>query len=150
MIKDPKLNLANKIKDNLKDTDPRTWMKHIKALGKANHNDENHSWKFTNEDKSDPVLTDEIADYFAGISYHFLPLNWEYLDIIPPGCPFVSEVPCLPLEYEVYQLLKRAKITCSVPHDLPVKFVRNFIFKTCNTLIYFKYCGRSISNPMED
>ena len=52
----------------------------------------------------------------------------ELSPFIPPqNVPFASEVPCFPEEYQVYQLPNQAKKTSSVPHDLPIPFLKEFL-----------------------
>ena len=128
MSKSSKLNFAENFGSNLKDTDPRNWMKMMKKLGRASHELENDTWHFENEMKSDQQLTNEIATFFAGISGTFHPLDRAlFPNIVQVGSPFVSEVPCFPQEHEVYTLLKSSKKTCSVPHDLPIPLLREFL-----------------------
>ena len=62
---------------NLKDKDPRTWMVSMKKLGQANHEKENDTWSFTNEEKTDQELTNEISEYFAEISGNFTSINYD-------------------------------------------------------------------------
>ena len=113
---------------NIKDKDPRTWMVSMKKLGQANHENENVAWSFTNEQKTDQELTDEISNYFAEISGNFTPIDRSLIPSIPQtNSPFVSEVPCFPQEHEVYTLLKKSKKTSSVPNDLPIQFLKEFL-----------------------
>ena len=128
LVKKAKTNFAETFISNLKDKDPKTWMSSMKKLGVANHEKENIFWHFVDETKTDQQLTDEIANYFADISAHFTPINRALIPFIPqPYSPFVSEVPCFPDEHEVYQLLKQSKKTSSVPHDLPIPIVKEFL-----------------------
>ena len=83
-------------------------------LGKASFVGEQSSWHFANETKTDEELTDEMADYFANISNDFPPVDPSLLVLPTPGADFVSEVPCLPSEHEVYTVLKTSKKTSSV------------------------------------
>ena len=123
-----KRNFAEKFVPDLKHKDPKTWMKSIKKLGKANHERENEPWHFQNEQKNDQELTNEIADFFASISSNFTPICREYFPLIPPpNAPFVSEVNDTPEEHEVYAILTSAKKTSSVPHDFPIPFVKEFL-----------------------
>ena len=81
-----------------------------------------------NEVKTNQELTDEIAHYFADISGNFVPIDRSLIPCItPPDAPFVSEVNCFPEEHEVYTLLKSSKKTASVPHDLPIVFIKEFL-----------------------
>ena len=127
MVKIAKRNFADNFITNLKDTDPATWMKRMDKLGKASFLGDQSSWHFLNETKSNQELTDEMADYFAKISNDFQPVDPSLLDLPPPGADFVSEVPCLPDEHEVYSVLKSSKKTSSVPHDFPTTFVKEFL-----------------------
>ena len=128
LIQKAKTDFATSFISNLKDKDPKTWMSSMKKLGKANHEKDHDTWHFVDEDKSDQVLTDEIAEYFADISGNFTPLKRALFPFIPfPNSPFVSEVPCFPQEHEIYDLLKHAKKTSSVPHDLPIPFLKEFL-----------------------
>ena len=128
LCKVAKKTLAESFITNLKDKDPRTWMANMKKLGQANHDKDNDTWHFVNEVKTNQELTDDIADYFADISSNFTPIKPELIPSIPPpNAPFVSEVPCLPEEHQVYQILKNAKKTASVPNDLPIAFLKEFL-----------------------
>ena len=140
-----KKHFADTFIANMKDKDPRSWMANMKKLGQSNHEKENDSWHFLNEVKSDQELTDEISDYFAEISGHFIPINRSLLPFIPlPHSPFVSEVPCFPEEHEVYQILKSSKKTASVPNDLPISFLKEFLPELSKP-IHDIYC-KSISS----
>ena len=46
---------------DLKETDPSTWMKKMKHLGKANHEIGDDNWQFVDEQKDDQTLTEELA-----------------------------------------------------------------------------------------
>ena len=128
LCKEAKNDFAAKFITNLKNKDPRSWMSSMKKLGKANHEKENDAWHFVNEEKSDQELTDEISHYFAEISGHFTPIDRTLLPFIPlPYSPFVSDVSCFPEEHEVFQLLKQSKKTASVPSDLPIPFLNEFL-----------------------
>ena len=96
-------------------------------LGKASFQGDVSGWHFLNENKTDQQLTDEMSDYFAGISNSFPPVNPSFLELVPPGAHFVSEVNCLPTELEVFETLKASKVTSSVPNDLPTAFVKEFL-----------------------
>ena len=127
MVRIAKKNFSENFISNLKDTDPSTWMKRMNKLGLASFQKENTGWQFLNEVKPDQILTDEMADYFANISKDFTPVDPSLLDLVPPNADFVSEVPCLPREHEVFDVLKLAKKTSSVPSDLPTTFVKEFL-----------------------
>ena len=68
-----------------------------------------------------------MTDFFANISNGFTPVDSSLLDLVPPGAPFVTEVPCLPSELEIFTVLKDSKKTSSVPHDFPTTFVKEFL-----------------------
>ena len=128
LCKIAKKTFAESFITNLKDKDPRTWMTKMKKLGQANHEKDNDTWHFINEVKTNQELTDEIADYFADISSNFTPINGELIPSIPsPNVPFVSDVPCFPDEHQVYQILRKAKKTASVPNDFPITFLKEFL-----------------------
>ena len=128
LCKTSKNKFSSSFITNLKDVDPRTWMTKMKKLGQANHEKENDTWHFVNEVKTNQELTDEIAHYFADISGNFVPIDRSLIPCItPPDAPFVSEVNCFPEEHEVYALLKSSKKTASVPHDLPIVFIKEFL-----------------------
>ena len=81
-----------------------------------------------NEVHSYQELCDEISEYFADISGSFAALDRSLLPCIPPpDAPFVSEVESIPQEHEIYALLKSSKKTASVPHDLPIPFLKEFL-----------------------
>ena len=113
--------------NSLKDSDPKSWMKKIKDLGKANHELSDENWQFVDEQKDNQTLTDELADYFTNINSHMSPIDRSKIDITPVCAPFVSEVNCFPLVHEIYDILRRSKQTCSVPHDIPLKIVKEFL-----------------------
>lgn len=117
----------NNFVDCLKDSDPKTWMKKIKHLGKANHEITDDNWQFIDENKDNQTLTEELADYFSNINSHMTPIDRSKLILTPPGAPFASEVNCFPLQVEIYTLLKKSKQTCSVPNDIPIKIVKEFL-----------------------
>ena len=99
-----------------------------------------------NEEKSDQQLTDEIADYFSNISAHFPPINFELIDCPPPLSDFVSDVNCYPNEHEIHMILNQTKKTCSVPNDIPLKIVREFLPELTKpiTMIYYKSIGEGM------
>ena len=113
--------------DCLKDSDPKTWMKRIKNIGKANHELGEENWQFVDEVKDNQTLTEELANYFSDINAHMAPLDRTKITLTPPGAPFVSEVNCFPTEEEIYSLLKKSKQTCSVPNDIPIKILKEFL-----------------------
>ena len=143
LCKSAKNDFANNFITNLKDKDPKTWMAAMKRLSKANHDKETETWHFVNEVKSNQELCDDIADYFADISGNFPPLNPALLPLIPePYSPFVSEVNCIPEQFEIYLLLKGSKKSASVPHDFPIPFVKEFLPELTKPIhqIYCQWC----------
>ena len=59
---------------------------------------------------------------------NFVPIDRSLIPCItPPDAPFVSEVNCFPEDHKVYTLLKSSKKTASVPHDLPIVFIKEFL-----------------------
>ena len=79
-----------------------------------------------------------MANYFQGISNHFTPLDLSKLNITPPNVPFVSEVPCFSKDYELYELVKGAKKTFSVPGDISPKIFSGMLpafIKPINAII---------------
>ena len=99
----------------------------MNKLGRASFENEHTSWRFQSEHLSDQEITDEIADFFANISNDFTPVDPSLLHLPPPGAAFVSEVPCLPTEEEVYKLHTASKKTASVPKDFPITFLKEFL-----------------------
>ena len=126
LIKTAKNNFSKNFVSNLRQSDPKTWMKNMKNLGQSTF-EENTHWQFVDEEKDDLTLTNEIAEYFADISKNFVPVDETLLPIIPLGLEFISDVNCLPTEYEIYHLLKNSKKTCSVPRDIPVRIINEFL-----------------------
>ena len=131
-------HLAEKAKDNLKkdfvedlrNTDPKMWMKNMKRLGRAHYEKETVNWKFENEISDDQTLTDDLCSYFSGISNHFHPLDRSKLHpsiVVPPNAAFVSEVNCHLIDHEVYKVIKNQKKTFSVPADIHPKIVAEFL-----------------------
>ena len=128
LCKTAKNNFATSFITGLRNKNPRTWMSNMKKLGRANHEKESDTWSFVNELKSNQELTNEISQYFAEISGHFTPIDRALIPFIPlPNSPFVSEVSCFPLEHEIFDLLSHSKKTASVPHDLPIPFIKEFL-----------------------
>ena len=77
---------------SLKVTDPKTRMKKIKDLGKANHEISDDNWQFIDEHKDNQTLTEDIAEYFATINTHMTPIDRSKNVIPPPHAPFVCEL----------------------------------------------------------
>ena len=127
MVKVAKNKFSENLITNLKYTDPSSWMKRMNKLGLASFQGENDGWHFETETKSDQILTDEMADYFANISKDFKPVDPSLLGIVPPGADFVSEVNCIPSEHKIFDVLQAAKKTSSVPNDLPSAFLKEFL-----------------------
>ena len=128
LCKSAKKDFADNFITNMKDKDPKTWISSLKKLGRANHEKDVGTWQFLNEAKTNQELCDEISHYFADISGSFAALDRSLLPFIPPpNAPFVSEVECFPHEHEIYSLLKSSKKTASVPYDLPVTFLKEFL-----------------------
>ena len=126
-VKKAKRNFSKNFVTNLRKTDPRNWMASLKKLGKTSSENTNTTWRFIDESKNDQTLTEEISTYFANISAHFVPVDRTLLPIVQIGGDFVSEVNCLPLEHEIYMLLKTSKKTCAVPRDIPLKILNEFL-----------------------
>ena len=127
MVKAAKRNFSENFITSLKHTDPSTWMKRMSKLGLASFQTDSGGWQFETEHKSDQVLTNEMADYFANISNGFQPVDTSLINLVPPQAPFVSEVDCIPSEHEVYSVIKATKKTSSVPNDFPAAFLREFL-----------------------
>ena len=106
MCKAAKTSFANKFITDLKNKDPRSWMTAMKKLRRASHEVDNDKWHFKNETKSDQDITNEISEFFAKISNNFTPVDRCLLPLIPPlYSPFVSEVPNIPEEPEIFHYL---------------------------------------------
>ena len=127
MIKKAKQNFSENFVTNLKETVPATWMKRMKRLGKASFETKHSGWQFQSEHLNDQELTEEMVQYFANISNEFSPVNPNLLNLVPPRADFVSEVPCIPAEHEVFSILKSSKKSSSVPLDFPTKIVTEFL-----------------------
>ena len=123
MVRRLKIDANEAFTDEMLKKDPRTWMSKMKKLIRASHEREQGCWSLENEVKSEQELTDDVVNYFQGISNHFTPLDRSKLNITPPNAPFVSEVPCFSEDYELYELVKGAKKTFSVPDDIPPKIL---------------------------
>ena len=114
--------------EGLYQTEPRTWMQRMKRLGKGPDENNKDSFQITNQiGKTDQEQAEAIAEFFANISANFEPINRQYFDILPPSAPFCSSVPCFPQEYEIYQILSLSKKTSSVPGDIPMKILTEFL-----------------------
>ena len=100
----------------------------MKALGKSPDEVSNHTYVLGNEDgKSPEEVAEEIANYFADISANFEPINRNNFHLTPPLSPFTSSVPCFPLEYEIYNLMKKSKKTSGFPGDVPIKILCEYL-----------------------
>ena len=100
----------------------------MKRLGKGPDETDKNRFSFQDEEgKSDGQIAEEIATFFSDISANFEPINRSYFKLTPPGAPFVSDVHCLPEYHEVYAILRRSKKTSSVPGDLPIKILKEFL-----------------------
>ena len=111
----------------LKDSDPKTWMKKIKNISNANHEIGEDNWQFVDEVKDNQTLAEELADYFSDINAHMAPVDRTKITLTPPSAPFVPEVNCFPTQDEIYTLLRKSKQTCSVPNDIPIKILKEFL-----------------------
>ena len=123
MTRNSKKQINEKFTSDMLNSDPKTWMMKMKKLGRAHHEIEKGGWKFENEEKSDMELTEDMATYFQSISNHLTPIDRNMFEITPKNAPFVSEVPCVAEDYEIYELIKGAKKTFSVPGDIPSKIL---------------------------
>ena len=99
----------------------------MNKLGKASFAPDTNGWKFVDEKSDDQTLTNEMATYFSNISKNFTPVDGTLLPVYPAGGDFVSDVVCYPHEHEVYEVLKTSKKTCSLPRDIPLKVLNNFL-----------------------
>ena len=127
MTRDSKKEINNKFTTDMLMTDPRTWMMRMKKLGKAHHEKDQGGWKFETEEKPDQELAENMATYFQNISNHLTPINRNMFEITPANAPFVSEVPCVVEDYEIYDLIKGAKKTFSVPGDISPKILKEML-----------------------
>ena len=152
-IKKAKKKLAEGFMDNIKDSDPKTWMSKMNKLGRAAYENNSSDWKFVNETKDDIELTEDIAEHFAKISRDFHPIDRNLLPIPDIHENFVSEVNCFPEEFEVFELMKKAKKTSSVPHGSSHIYpsgISSNSSQTNNQHYVYKYIPRSLSIPLED
>ena len=104
MTGNSKRQINEKFTSDMLNSDPKTWMMKMKKLGRAHHEIEQGGWKFENEEKSDMELTEDMATYFQSISNHLTPIDRNMFEITPKNAPFVSEVPCVAEDYEIYEL----------------------------------------------
>ena len=110
MCKTSKNNYYTNFIEGLKQTEPRTWMQRMKKLGKGPEGNNKDSFEITDQmGKTDLEITEGIATFFSNISANYEPINRSYFDILPPGAPFCSSVPCFPLEHEIYEILSKSK-----------------------------------------
>ena len=100
IVSKAKINFSKNFISNLKNVDPKNWMKSMKKLGKSSFEPDTSKWKFVDEVGDDQTLTNEMAAYFSNISKNFTPVNRSLLPVLPPGSDFVSEVNCYPQEHE--------------------------------------------------
>ena len=76
MCKAAQTNYYQSFIKNLRITEPRTWMKRMKNLGRGPDEVDNNQFHFPDENcKSDLQIADEIGDYFANISANFEPID---------------------------------------------------------------------------
>ena len=108
-----------------------SWLKHVKRLT-ARPGDQSSS-TFTLPQHVEDGLTalessNQICEFFSSISQEYTPLNIESLPAHVQAK--LAHDPCSHphlADHVVYEGLKRGKKTCSVPGDLPVKILNEFL-----------------------
>ena len=103
-------------------------MKRIAARPGDQHTSSFYLPKHVEDNLSALESSNRICEFFSSISQEYSPLNVETL---PEHVRLkLTNDPCshpnLP-DHEVYEGLKKGKITCSVPGDLPVRIVQEFL-----------------------
>ena len=68
-----------------------------------------------------------MISFYLASPLIFVPVDESLLPIFPLGLEFVSDVNCLPTEHEIYHLIKTSKKTCSVPRDIPIRILNEFL-----------------------
>ena len=116
---------------NLVSSKNNSWLKHVKRIAACPGDQPTSSFylpKHVEYNLSALESSYRICEFFSSISQEYSPLNVETL---PEHVKLkLTNDPCshpnLP-DHEVYEGLKKGKITCSVPGDLPVRIVQEFL-----------------------
>ena len=129
-LKDAATKFLNKQADNVT-VKNNSWQKHVKHLT-ARPGDQPQD-TFSLPKHVDDELTalespNKICEYFSSISQEYTPLC---IDDLPERVQTkLSEEPCSHpylADYKVYECLKRGKKTCSVPGDIPIRLLNEFL-----------------------
>ena len=110
-------------------TKNNSWLKHVKRLTARPGDKPQSSFQLPNHVNLSPLESaDRICEYFSRISQEYDPLC---ITTLPhpvqaklQGDPCVH--PCL-ADHLVYEGLKKGKKTCSVPGDIPIKILTEFL-----------------------
>ena len=127
LIKNAKVNYAEKVVDRLKNNDKSSWYNTIKSLGSMSGDNKNAKYEILeHSDNPEDKVCEEIADYFSSISQEYPPLN---RDLLPSHLNHINYPTNAPIiqEYEVYNMIKTSKSTKGlVPGDIPQKIIKEF------------------------
>ena len=116
---------------NLVSSKNNSWLKHVKRIA-AQHGDQTSTSfslpKHVEDNLSALESSNKICEFFSSISQEYSPLNTETLpqrvkDKLgndPCSHPYLAD-------HEVHDGLKKGKKTCSVPGDIPIKVLNEFL-----------------------
>ena len=116
---------------NLTSSKNNSWLKHVKRMAARPGDQTSSSFSLPQhvEDSLSALeSSNQICEFFSAISQEYTPLNVETLpDRVRSK---IDNDPCLhPYldDHKVYEGLKKGKKTCSVPGDIPVKILNEFL-----------------------
>ena len=116
---------------NLVSSKNNSWLKHVKRIA-ARPGDQTSTTfslpKHVEDNLSALESSNKICEFFSSISQEYSPLNTETLpqrvkDKLgndPCSHPYLAD-------HEVHDGLKKGKKTCSVPGDIPIKVINEFL-----------------------
>ena len=116
---------------NLVSSKNNSWLKHVKRIA-ARPGDQTSTFfslpKHVEDNLSALESSNKICEFFSSISQEYSPLNTETLpqrvkDKLgndPCSNPYLAD-------HEVHDGLKKGKKTCSVPGDIPIKVLNEFL-----------------------
>ena len=116
---------------NLVSSKNNSWLKHVKKIAARPGDQPNPTFslpKHVEDELSALESSNKICEFFSSISQEYTPLNSETLpervktklDNDPCSHPTLAD-------HDVFEGLKKGKKTCSVPGDIPVKILKEFL-----------------------
>ena len=129
-LKDATTKFLNKQADNVT-VKNNSWQKHVKQLTARPGDQPQDTFslpKHVEDELNALESSNKICEYFSSISQEYTPLC---IDDLPERVQTkLSEEPCSHpylADYKVYECLKRGKKTCSVPGDIPIRLLNEFL-----------------------